>query len=156
MKEALQDELLSLELLEESQDLDLDQFQRKMEVQKRILEILGEEELYWCRRAHSTWLLKGDNNSDFFHRIANGRKRKHTIISFVDGNDRIEGESNLINHATDFYKNLFGPAPGNALPLNEDLWEHNEKVTEDDNVELIKPFSEIEIKEALFQMEIKQ
>ena len=51
----LQEELLDLELLEESQDLDLGQLQRKMEMHKLLLEILGEEELYWFRRSRSTW-----------------------------------------------------------------------------------------------------
>jgi len=37
--------------------------------------------------------------------------------------------------------------------LSEDLWDPNEKVYEEDNTTLIKPFSESEIKNALFQME---
>jgi len=124
-------------------------------VQKQILEILSEEELYWCKRAHSTWLLEGDNNTKFFHRVANGSKRKHIIMSLMDGDNIIEGDSDLIMHATDYYKNLFGPAPGNAFPLNVGLWENNEKVSETDNVELTKPFSETEVKEPLFQTKKK-
>ena len=111
MKATLQDELLQLEQLEEYQDLDLAQNQRKIEVHKRILEILDEEGLYWYKRSHSKWLHEGDNNTEFFHRMANGKKRKNTIISFMDGNDVIEGESNLCNHATEFYKNMYGPTP---------------------------------------------
>ena len=153
MKAALQEELLSLETMEEVQVLDLTQLHRKMWVQKRILEILEEEELYWLRRSHQNWLLKGDNNTDFFHRVANGRKRKNTIISLLDGDNLIEGDSNLVKHATDFYKTLFGPAPGNMLPLNGDLWDNGEKVDVLDNEELTKHFSEEEIKNALFQME---
>ena len=74
-------------------------------------------------------------------------------MSLADVEDRIEGDSNLIKHATNLYKNLFGPAHGNTFPLNEELWEHNENVFDEDNADLIKPFSELEIKEALFQME---
>jgi len=153
MKAALQEELLSLETMEEVQVLDLTQLHRKMWVQKRILEILEEEELYWFRRSHQNWLLKGDNNTDFFHRVANGRERKNTILSFLDGDNLIEGDSNLVKHAIDFYKTLFGPAPGNMLPLNGDLWDNGEKVDVLDNEELTKHFSEEEIKNALFQME---
>ena len=152
-KRPLQDELLALELLEETQDLDLAQIQQKMEVQKQIHEILAEDELYWYKRSHSTWLLEGDNNTEFFHRIANGRKRKHTIISLTDGDNIIEGDSDLITHATEYYRNLFGPASGNTFPLNENLWKCDEKVSKTDNFELKKPFSESEIKDALFQME---
>ena len=140
-------------MLEEFQDLDLGQLQRKMELQKLLLEILGEEELYWFRRSRSTWLHKGDNNTELFHRVANGRLRKNTIISLLDGDKTIEDDSNLIKHATEFYKSLFGPAPGNALPLNDNLWNTHEKVNCLENDELTRPFSESEIKSALFQME---
>ena len=150
MKATLQDELLQLEQLEEYQDLDLAQNQRKIEVHKRILEILDEEGLYWYKRSHSKWLHEGDNNTEFFHRMANGKKRKNTIISFMDGNDVIEGESNLCNHATEFYKNLYGPVPGNTFPLNEDLWDHGEKITTEDNEMLTQPFSKTEIRTRLF------
>ena len=71
----------------------------------------------------------------------------------MDEGQVIEGDSNLINHATDYYKTLFGPAHVQALPLNENLWEDNEKVNSLDNEELTKPFSEAEIKIALFLME---
>jgi hypothetical protein len=40
-----------------------------------------------------------------------------------------------------------------TFPINSDLWEASEKVTEADNVLLTCPFSEAEIKHALFQME---
>ena len=85
-------------------------------------------------------------NTKYFQRIANGRKRKNTIISLKNDNGIIEGDENLIKHATDYYKMLFGPAPGNAFPLDPNMWENDEKVTEEENEELIKPFSEAEVK----------
>jgi hypothetical protein len=39
-----------------------------------LLQILDEEELYWFKRCQENWLLKGDNNTDFFHHAANGKK----------------------------------------------------------------------------------
>ena len=147
---AVQEELLLLEQREEIQCLDLSQIQRKIVIHNKILE---DEEAYWFKRAHTTWLHQGDNNTEFFHRVANNRRRRNTIISLHDGATIIEGATNLVNHATEFYKSLFGPAPGNVFPLSEDLWDPNEKVYEEDNTTLIKPFSESEIKNALFQME---
>jgi hypothetical protein len=55
-----------------------------------LMKILEEEELYWYKRAHEKWLYEGahekwlyegDGNTEFFHRVANGRKRKNTIFS---------------------------------------------------------------------------
>ena len=89
----------------------------------------------------------------FFHRVANGRKRKNTILSFKKGDEVVEGDSNLLAHATEYYKTLFGPEQGYSFPLDPDLWDENELVREYENEILTQPFSEDEIKEALFQME---
>ena len=72
----LQEELLSLEQLEEEGSLLPQQIQRKVESQSQLLMILEEEELYWFKRSHEKWLHEGDNNTEFFYRVANGRKRK--------------------------------------------------------------------------------
>ena len=85
--------------------------------------------------------------------FANGRKRKNNIISFKNEDETIEGSPNLILHATEFYKNLFGPDIGNLFHLDSDLWEEGELVSEEDNSYLTRPFTEEEIKSALFQME---
>lgn len=68
----------------------------------------------------------------------------------------IEGEENLVQHATSYYKELFGPAEGNAFPLDSNMWKEGEKVSAEDNTILVGPFSEEEVKKALFMMEKKQ
>lgn len=118
-----------------------------------LLKILEEEELYWFKRSHETWLHKGDNNTDYFHRVANGRKRKNAIHSLQDEDRTIEGDPALLDHATKYYKKLFGPAEDRKIPLNPSLFENVEKLPEDDNRDLCRPFTEEEIKNALDQME---
>jgi hypothetical protein len=66
---------------------------------------------------------------------------------------RLRGDDNLLKHATDYYKELFGHGAGNAFALNSELWQPNEKFNESDNNEITKPFLEKEIKDALDQME---
>jgi hypothetical protein len=94
------------------------------------MKILDEEEMYWYKRSHENWLLKGDNNTSFFHRIANGKKRKQTIYSLQDGDVNISGDENLLKHATEYYKCLFGPGTGDALTLDPDLWPDEDTVIE--------------------------
>jgi hypothetical protein len=48
--------------------------------------------------------LRGDNNTKFFHRVANERRRKQTIFSFQEGENAITGTANLLNHASEYYK----------------------------------------------------
>jgi hypothetical protein len=43
---------------------------------------------------------------------------------------------------------FFGPAPGKLIPMDENLWGAEEKVTRSENKKLTKSFSEPEIREA--------
>jgi hypothetical protein len=75
-KMVLQDEIWKLEQIEEDALLSPDQAANKTKWLGELMTILEEEELYWYKRAHETWLHEGDNNTEYFHRIANGRRRK--------------------------------------------------------------------------------
>jgi hypothetical protein len=98
-------------------------------------------------------LLKGDNNSEYFHRVANGRKRRQTIFSLLDGDVSVQGDKDLLEHVTCYYKSLFGLGGGNAFDFDHNLWSEESKVSEQENLELTKPFSEEEIKFAHFEMD---
>uniref|UniRef100_A0A453Q9N7 Uncharacterized protein n=1 Tax=Aegilops tauschii subsp. strangulata TaxID=200361 RepID=A0A453Q9N7_AEGTS len=117
-KEDLRMELAMLEELEEEHMLPPDLYSRKVDVNAELYELLVNEEIFWLQQSHERWLLKGDLNTDYYHKIANGRKRKNTIQSLKAGETVIEGTNNLIAHATEFYKELFGPAPGNQIHLD--------------------------------------
>jgi len=151
-KKKLTKELEILEKLEESA-LSADKLNRKSFIQAEMLKLSEDEENYWHKRSNSMWILKGDNNTAFFHRIANGKKRKNTIFSLKHNENVIEGDAALVEHATHFYKDLFGPSPPSGVHLDQGSWGQSELVTEQENVELEKPFSEAEIKDAVFSMD---
>jgi hypothetical protein len=67
-------------------------------------------------------VLKGDNNTAFFHSVANGRRRKTAIISLEDEDDLIEDNEQLKRHINDYYKNFFGKEPVSTMGLKEDTW----------------------------------
>jgi len=75
-KQMIQTEIYNMEIEEENGPLSSSQLMRRADLKCELLSILEEEELYWFKRSHETWLHKGDNNTEYFHRIANGRKRK--------------------------------------------------------------------------------
>jgi hypothetical protein len=77
----LQDKIWKVEQIEECTPLSLDQVANKTKWMGELMTILEEEELYWYKRENETWLYDGDNNTKYFHRIANGRRRKNTIFS---------------------------------------------------------------------------
>ena len=100
--------------------------------------------------------MKGDNNTSYFHKIANGRKLKNTVLSLENDGEIIEGDENLLNHATEYYTNLFGPEMGHNIHIDQSLWNELEQVSDLDNELLCKPFTEQEIKDALDKMKKKE
>lgn len=110
--------------------------------------------MYWFKRSHETWLLKGDNNTDFFHECANGRKkRKNATISLDKDGVIIEGNEDILKHATEFYSDLFVKEYEHNIKLEADVWRECEMVSDSNNLFLCRPFTEEETKNALFQME---
>lgn len=39
--------------------------------------------------------MEGDRNTEFFHRVANGRKRKCSIISLMDGDTELTSKEDI-------------------------------------------------------------
>jgi hypothetical protein len=75
-KHQIQEELRDLEVMEEQCALDENHIRKRIELKVELFQILEDEELYWYKRSHKDWLLRGDNNTEFYHRVANGKKRK--------------------------------------------------------------------------------
>jgi hypothetical protein len=61
----------------------------------------------------------------------------------------VQGTSALLEHATDYYKYIFGLGEGNNMALDASIWSNEEKLSEEDNENLNEPFSETEVKHAL-------
>jgi hypothetical protein len=71
-----------LEKLEEDSALSADKLNRKSFIQAEMLKLSEDEENYLHKRSNSMWLLKGDNNTAFFYRIANGKTVRRGRIPF--------------------------------------------------------------------------
>jgi hypothetical protein len=92
-RKLIQNELGQLEECEETVGLNPQQL-RKVELITENLNLLLQEETYWYNRSHETWLHKGDNNTSFFHKCANGEEEKTTIVSLEKDGEIIEGDEN--------------------------------------------------------------
>jgi hypothetical protein len=121
-KRELREELSAIDALEETNDLSPNLYIRKTDINHELFGIYAKEELLWFQRSHEKWLLEGDPNTSYFHRVANGRKSKNTMFSLKDNEVIIEGTKNLLQHATSYYKNLFGPAARNLIPFDPNIW----------------------------------
>ena len=118
LKKQLTAELQALEDLEECGALSCAQFIRKGQVQQALMKIYEEEESYWHKKSSEKWLLKEDSNTEYFHRVANDRRRKKMIFSMKDDQVTIQGTPDLLKHATKFYKDLFGHVSSSGIKLS--------------------------------------
>jgi Ser-tRNA(Ala) deacylase AlaX len=153
-KKEINRELEEVEKLEENQSLSATQIRRRDQIQHELLAIIDKEESYWQQRSRERWLLQGDINTSFFHRISNGCKRKRTIFSMKDGDNIIQGTAYLLNHDTAFYKNLFGRATDSGIRLNSQIWSNDERISTEEKDIMDRAFSEEEIKMLLIRWKI--
>ena len=85
--------------------------------------------------------------------LANGRHRKTKITQLEQEEGIIVGDANLNDSLTDYYKRLFGPHLQNSFSLDETLRHDIPQVSEEENEVLVAPFSEEEVKMAIFDIE---
>ena len=122
-------------------------------LKERLIFLLREEEIKWYERAKVKTLLQGDDNTRFFHLVANGKHRKQHIFRLEQEDGVIVGNLELKKYITHYYKNLFGQPDENDISLVESWIDDIPQVTEIENEILISAITETEVKEAVFQME---
>ena len=120
---------------------------------EKLVTLLREEEMKWYQRAKVKNLLEGDANTKFFHLVANGKHRKTRIFQLEDGDRIISGDVELKKYITTYYKQLCGPSEVCNVHLDETRREDIPQVSPEENEILIQQFQEIEVREAIFQLE---
>jgi len=85
--------------------------------------------------------------------VANGRHRKTKIVQQEQEEGIIVGDANLKDCITEYYKGMFGPHVQNSFSMDETLRHDIPQVSVEENEVLVAPFSEEEVKVAVFDME---
>ena len=122
-------------------DLPPTTWEHRYKLERELIEIYTAEEIYWQKRGGQKWILQGDSNTAFFHKCANGRKCKTLIKSLEEEGRVISDPVELRQHIDAYYKKLFGREQTEDIHLIEDLWQEHHKVSDEENEELIKPFT---------------
>ena len=122
-------------------------------LKERLVLLLREEEIKWYERAKVKTFLVGDDNTRFFHLVANGKHRKQHIYKLENDQGVVIGDDQLKSHITQFYKNLFGTPDMSKITLMENQILDIPQVSQEENDVLISEFTETEVKDAVFQME---
>ena len=136
-------------LVEMNSANNIDQINR---VRGEINALLLQDELFWRQRSRAIWLPAGDKNTKYFHQRANQRRRKNQITGFTDENGRwCTSDNEIARVAESYFQNLFSSA--NTSNMESVLETVDRVVTPDMNDTLLQPYTLVEVKQALFQMQ---
>ncbi|KAH7677295.1 RNA-directed DNA polymerase protein [Dioscorea alata] len=93
-KLALLNDLEELDIASEIRSLVPTEVSRQRILWKQLEVIRKQEEIYWRQRSRLQWTRDGDENTKFFHAVANGRKNRNFIsrltqdgVTFTDPKD---------------------------------------------------------------------
>lgn len=112
--------------------------------------ILSQQETFWKQRAKQHWLLYSDTNSRYFHAAASSRKNRNSFNQLQDNNGSWYTWGNGLEHLIgDYFSVLFSSRGGDPTAVLNLI---GPKVSSDQNSALDMPFTEDEIKRALFSM----
>jgi hypothetical protein len=120
-KSLLIEQLDLLDVKAESHLLNQREMEYKHCLSAELTKLHREEELYWLPWPKATKVTQGDNNTKYFHILANGRHKKTQITQLEQEEGIIVGDDNLKNYVTNYYKSLFGLPENNLFILDEQL-----------------------------------
>jgi hypothetical protein len=139
-----------LDIMSETQILSPGAKEQMKKIAGELQKIWRNEEIKARQRSREKEILEGDQNTSYFHAMANKRRRKKQIVSLEGTDGMVNDTQGMINIAVDYYKQLFGAEPMMDISLSNDFWNPSEVVSEAHNSELDREFSEEEVKAAVF------
>ncbi|XP_062118848.1 uncharacterized protein LOC133832534 [Humulus lupulus] len=97
-----------------------------------------------------TWLQFNDENSHYFHAIMKKRRFKNIITSFVVNEEVIDDYDKVVEHYFNHFRNFMGKKSSAIKKIDTNSLRFGEKLSVPQQVNLIRPFSKNDVKEALF------
>ncbi|RVW91061.1 Transposon TX1 uncharacterized 149 kDa protein [Vitis vinifera] len=150
-KTTILDEIANIDAIEQegalSSNLAAQRVIRKGELEELIL----REEIHWRQKAKVKWVKDGDCNSKLFHKVANGRQNRN-FIKFLE-NERglvLDNSESITEEILLYFKKLYSSPLGESWRVEGIDWS---PILEESASRLDSPFAEIEIFNAIFQLD---
>ena len=106
---------------------------RMQDIHRELKKIWLVEETKARQRARDRDILEGDRNTKYFQAVANQRRRK-TLIHSLDGPTGVVTDTkDILEVATNFYKDLFRKENKRSFTLKHDFFDESDKVSDKDN-----------------------
>ncbi|KAK6124264.1 hypothetical protein DH2020_042016 [Rehmannia glutinosa] len=128
-------------------------FERIKALNQQLEKAMLVEEHYWRQRSRISWLQGGDKNTKFFHQKATARRRKNWILGVESSSGTWISDEKLIAKEIEMYfRDIFTsswPSPQDIDLVTDFI---TTRVSPEMAVDLDAPFTDIEVKSALFSM----
>ena len=141
-KKNLLTELMGLDAREESVGLSKEDQHRRIQLKGDIEHLASLEEISWRQKSRALFVKEGDNNTHFFHRLANSRKNANLVKRIEVDGVLYEDEADVCSQLVLFYQGLY---EGNEVwcPSMDGL--DFACIEEDERLSLEKEFSKEEV-----------
>ncbi|XP_028085776.1 uncharacterized protein LOC114286749 [Camellia sinensis] len=121
------------------------------ELDVKLEELTLREQIFWAQKVNVRWLKKGDVSSKFFHRAADGKRKKKFIKRLeVRPGVVVDSEEQIVQGISDFYSKLFSKDEIVRLGIEGIEWR---PIDQESAIWLERSFEELEIKDAVFECE---
>lgn len=125
MKEKLCSELNDIDrLMEEEGGRSVELGVRRREIVCAIERNIKAEKIFWHQKAKSKWLKEGDENTRFFHKLANGKKRKNQILGLKVDEEEVVDFEDISNETSSSFERLYKKDRGER-PVIDNLFERS-------------------------------
>ncbi|KAK1666668.1 hypothetical protein QYE76_054827 [Lolium multiflorum] len=151
-KQGLLSQIKSLDDKADAVGIDEEEWALRYHLEDQLLELFRAEEEYWRQRGRVRWVLQGDANTKYFHALANGRRRKCCISSLVSDQGLITDKRLIQQHIYEFYRLLLGSEEARICGLNANAWGAEARVSQEENENLMRTFSEKELEMIVLEM----
>ncbi|GKV50472.1 hypothetical protein SLEP1_g57172 [Rubroshorea leprosula] len=135
-----------IDLKNEVVDLEGSEVKQRKEGFQQIWDMLRLREAIWKQKSRSDWVKLGDQNTRYFHKVANGRKALNSIQGIMSDGHWVEEPIMVKKEVMSYFRKLFQEESWDwPKPSNIDF----KKISEEQMVWLERPFTVEEIEEGL-------
>ncbi|XP_050263997.1 uncharacterized protein LOC126708238 [Quercus robur] len=137
-KKCLLSDLLGLDAREDLSGLSHEDQTRRTQIKGEIAHLASLEEISWRQKSRFLFVKEGDNNTRFFHRVANSYRRTNYLRGIEVDGVLYEDEEEVRSKVVHFYQSLY---------TESDTWRPSmdglefSSIEEDEQLELERDFS---------------
>uniref|UniRef100_A0A803Q6L7 Reverse transcriptase n=1 Tax=Cannabis sativa TaxID=3483 RepID=A0A803Q6L7_CANSA len=125
-------------------------WQHLKELERKNNILLDKEEKFWKQQSRAIWLKEGDRKTKYFHRKANTRKKKNSIMGIMDCNDNwVTGNKRVGQVACNYFQQLFAANSATKEELEEFKRAIPNRISRETNEFLKAPFSAEDVLQAM-------